>query len=179
MQGLRNTSRSATLAGLLFTAACALWFVPESRSRGHIFDEAVRGVTQLDGHEGGQFVDRVIRQTFPLGTPLINVIGHIEDAGGICHETTRSEVKPGHAATTCNYESTNYFAQAYMGMGEPTYVRAENEWMISIRHFDGVTTGYLVESRATFDYPNREDYLDGIDRQQAAADRFRQTDVEN
>ena len=173
MHGCKIALRFAAITCILALTACALWFVPESRSRGHIFDEAVRGFSQMDGEDGRRQLDRVIHQTFPPGTPLIDVIGHIEDAGGVCMRPVMSEVKPDHGTTVCSYGSTHYFARAIMGIGQPTYLRAQNRWTVSIRHSDGMITGYFVENQATVSHLDRENYMDGLDRQRSEEEELR------
>lgn len=174
------SSRTIVLGIVLMSmVGCALWFVPESRGRGHIFDEATR--EGIQGRTQGELgnLDRVIHQTFPLGTPVVDVVEHIKGAGGVCIGPTGGEVTPGQGATTCTYGSTNYFARAYMGMGEPTFLRAQNEWTVLIHHSDGVTTEYVVENKADFEFLSREDYMEGVDRQGEQEEELQRKNTEN
>ena len=159
------TLRFIAFGSILLTTACAIWFVPQSRSRGHIFDEATREGVQgrTMGDKGN--LDRVIHQRFPLGSPVGDVVEHIEGAGGDCLEPTGGEVVPDQKTTACTYESTNYYARAYWGMGEPTFLHAENDWTILIQHSSGVTTGYVVDNDASIKFLSRKEYMEGIEHQ--------------
>lgn len=167
MRGRRAAVRLTAITSILALTACATWFVPESQSRGHIFDDASRGIRQLDALEIRQWLDLIIHERFPPGTPLADVIGHIEGVGGACRRPDRVGTKPGQESTICTYESDNYFARAFMGMGEPTYVLAENKWTIFIGHSGGAVQRYVVQSEAVLNYLGRDDYLEGLDRQRA------------
>lgn len=70
MHGLRSAVHCIALGGILLTTACAIWFVPESRDRGHIFDDASRGAPQGGVDDGQRRLDIAIRREFPSGTPL-------------------------------------------------------------------------------------------------------------
>lgn len=67
--------------------------------------------------------------------------------------------------TACTYASTNYYARAYWGMGEPLFRRAENRWTVLIHHVDGLTTGYVEDNERMSESLSREDYMAGIERQ--------------
>lgn len=176
MQRGRTAFRFVAMTSVLSLSACAIWFVPESRSRGHIFDDAVRGIVQLDERDARRRLDFVIHERFPPGTPLADVTGHIEGAGGACTSPDRTGTKPGRESTICTYESDNYFAWAFMGMGDPSYVLAENRWTVFIVHSDGSVRRYVVESEAVLTHLSRDDYLEGLDRQRADEESLRATD---
>lgn len=161
----KEAVRIVAITTILSLSACALWFVPESRSRGHVFDDAARGMDQVNGEGARWRLDRLIHQRFPPGTPIGEVIGHIENAGGVCSTPDRAGSKPGYEATICTYAHTNYYATAVMGMGRPFYRMAENEWTVFIVHADGVVQRYVVEGEAAMTHLSREDYLEGLDRQ--------------
>lgn len=176
MERLGAGMQVLALAAVLALPACAIWFVPESRSRGHIFDDAVRGIVQLDERDARRRLDLVIHQRFPPGTPLADVTEHIEGVGGACTGPDRIGTKPGQESTVCTYESDNYFARAFMGMGEPSYLLAENRWTVFIVHSDGSVRRYVVESEAVLTHLSRNDYLERLDRQRADEALARATD---
>ena len=155
---------AAAAASLL--SSCALWFVPESSSRGHIFDEAVRGRTQLDGQHGVEMLEVVIRNHFPPGTSADDVIGHIMAAGGICKSPEEpGEASGGREMTICTYSDSHYYATAPMGMGEVYYRLAENDWTVVIFHADDAVQRYDIENQAVMHILSREDYYVGLRRQ--------------
>lgn len=176
MKAGKATFWIAAIAAVLSLSACAIWFVPESRSRGHIFDEASRGIAQLDEQEIRQWLDLLIHERFPPGTPLADVTGYIEGVGGACSSPDRTRTKPGRESTICIYESDNYFARAFMGMGEPSYILAENKWTVFVVHSGGAVLRYVVQSEADLNHLSRDDYLEGLDRQRAEEELARATD---
>ena len=167
MQGGKVAPLFVAMTCALALPACALWFVPESRSRGHIFDDASRGIAQLDAQEIRQWLDLIIHERFPPGTSLTDLVGHIEGVGGACRSPDRAGTKPGQESTICTYESDNYFARAFMGLGEPSYILAENKWTIFIVHSGGAVRRYVVESEAVLKHLGRDEYHEGLDRQRA------------
>lgn len=132
MLASRVAHRSAVLGIVLIFAACATWFVPQSRSRGHIFDESSRGAPQGGVNDGQRRLDIAIRREFPSGTPLVDLIRHIENAGGDCADALQSVVEPNEQVTVCGYESITYFAFAFMGLGEPSLHQGDNTWTVTI-----------------------------------------------
>lgn len=174
--GGETARRLIAITGTLALSACAIWFVPESRNRGHIFDEASRGITQLDALEIRQSLDLIIHERFPAGTSLADVVGHIEGLGGACRSPDRIATKPGQESTICTYESDNYFARAFMGMGEPSYILAENQWTIFIVHSSGAVQRYVVQSEAVLNHLSRDEYLEGLERQREQEELERATD---
>lgn len=163
----------------LLVASCAVWFVPESSSRGHVFDDAVRGVTQFDEEYARRRVDELLRRRFPVGTALDEVVGHIEDAGGICSRPERLATYAEVESTICAYASDTYFAWAYMGMGRPTYQLAKNEWTVLVGHSNGVIQEYVVKGGLDLIYLNREEYMEGLDQQRAEENATPRTSQEN
>lgn len=168
MQRWTTIARVSGLAlALLLLAGCALWFVPESRSRGNIFDDAVRGLSLLSERHSRERLDLVIHQRFPPGTPLADLIGHIESAGGVCSMQERVRIKPGVGSTICTFANSNYFATALMGMGEPYYRLAEHTWTVIVVHAGGAVQSYEIENEVVLHVLSRDDYFDGLNRQRA------------
>lgn len=152
---------------LLIVSGCALWFVPESQSRGHIFDDASRTDNQNDEKYVQRELARLIHERFPPGTSLDDVTGHIQSISGACTSPDRNGTKPGQESTTCTYESENYFAWAFMGMGEPSYVLAEHDWTVFIVHSGGTVEQYVIQSEIVRNGLSRDDYLEGLAHQRA------------
>ena len=167
MPGLRAVGLSIALVTVMFSAACAVWFVPESRSRGHIFDEAIRGHVQFSEDDGQRNLDRIIRREFPPGTPLAELIRHIDRAGGTCSAPIGRVAEADLETTVCRYEGTNYYAFAFMSLGEPSFHEGRNTFRVSIFHADGLIDSYDVSGRTLVTYLSREEYMERIARQRA------------
>lgn len=165
MQRSRSTFQCIALAGVLLTTACAIWFVPESRDRGHIFDDASRGAPQGGDNDGERRLDIAIRREFPPGTPLVELIRHIEDAGGTCADALQSVEQPNRQMTVCDYESITYFAFAFMGLGEPSLHQGDNTWTVTIFRSNGLIDGYEVKGLTLTTQLSREEYLERLARQ--------------
>lgn len=155
------------LGFIVSTTACAVWFVPESRSRGHIFDEASRGTIQFGADDGQRRLDIIIKRDFPPGTPLANLIRHVEEAGGTCSGAIKNFGDPDLKMTVCRYESFTYFAFAFMGLGEPSLHEGDNTWTVAIFHSDGLIDGYDVRGRTLLTNISREEYMERLARQRA------------
>lgn len=178
MLALRIAHRSAVVGIVLLFAACATLFVPQSRSRGHIFDESSRGNPQVDSEDGVRRLSFQINNRFPLGSPLIDLLRHVEGAGGSCFDEPRGVVGIAPRSTTCTYENTNYFAHAYMGLGEPTLQFSRNSWTVVISHTDGAIDGYQLDGFSAISYISPEDYAEGLERQRAE-EELQQTNGRN
>lgn len=179
MPGSRAVFRSIVLGSVLLSTACAIWFVPESRSRGHIFDESSRGHVQFGHGDGVRRLSILINRQFPPGTLLSDLLRHIEDAGGSCSEKASSMADTAPRLTICTYENTNYFAFAYMGMGEPTLKLSRNNWTVFISHTDGVIDGHRLDGLTTTGNISREDYMEGLDRQRAEEEEMQRSNTES
>lgn len=167
MQVPLSTLRFIAFGGVLLTTACAYWFVPESRSRGHIFDEASRGAAQFGTDDGQRRLDIIIRREFPPETPVAELIQHIEGAGGDCSPKADDAVDPGLARILCTYDSVTYFPFAFFGMGEPSFHEGLNSWAVFISHSGGMIKGYEIDGITTMRQISREDYMEGVSRQRA------------
>lgn len=162
-----STLRFIAFGSILLTTACADWYAPESRSRGHIFDEASRGAPQFGVDDGERRLDIIIKREFPPGTPLANLIRHVEEAGGICSAAIMNVVDPDLKMTVCRYESITYFTFAFMGLGEPSLHEGTNTWTVAIFHSDGLIDGYDVRGRSLQTNISREEYMERLARQRA------------
>ncbi len=165
MRGLRSAAHCIALGCILLTTACAVWFVPESRDRGHIFDDASRGAPQGGVNDGQRRLDIAIRREFPPGTHLADLIRHIEDAGGICTGALQSVDNPSRQMTVCRYESITYFAFAFMSLGEPSLHQGDNTWTLAIFHSNGLIDRYDVRGLTHTTQLSKEEYLERLARQ--------------
>ena len=178
MTRIRTTFRFIVLGIAAHSAACAYWFVPQSQSRGHIFDEASRGGPQGGINDGQLRLEIVIDREFPPGTPVPELIDHIETAGGTCSPAIFSETDPSVGSTACTYESISYFPFAFMALGEPSFHEGHNRWIVGIAHTDGIIDGYRIRGTTITNYLNREEYMErlALQRQQEAQPHLKQED---
>ena len=165
MTVLRTALRFVVLGIIILSTACATWFVPESRSRGHIFDEAIRGHIQFSEDDGQRNLNRIIRRDFPSGTPVADLIQHINRAGGICSAPIGPLAEADIRTTVCTYEDVNYFAFAYMNLGEPSFREGHNTFRVSIFHADGLIGSYDIIGQTLVTFLSREEYMERIARQ--------------
>ena len=63
-----------------------------------------------------------------------------------------------------------------MGMGEPSYLLAENRWTVFNVHSGDAVERYVIESEVMLNHLSRDDYLEGLDRQRAEEELERATD---
>ena len=158
-----------TLATVILSiAGCSNWYFPESRNRGHIFDESSRRGAQFGMDDGVRRLRLHIVRVFPPGTPVSDVVRHIEEAGGDCGSEMSAVRDVGSDVTVCTYESVTYFTFSFMNLGEPTLHEGQNEWVVAILHSNGVVDGYDIKG-VTITIPLTEgEYRERLARQRAA-----------
>lgn len=171
MPGSRALFRSIALGTVLLSTACAVWFVPQSRSRGHLFDEVSRGAPQFGPGVVQQVLDFRLRRDFPPGTPLSELMPHIEGADVTCSGAIEDRADPGRKITVCRYESLAYQAFAFMGMGEPLLFVADNRVTLAIFHSVGLIDDYDIMESTTFTDLEREEYRERLARQREEEER--------
>jgi len=149
-------------------AACAVWIGPESRSRGHIFDEASRDPVALMPDEGRVRLETAVNETFPVGTPLIELVRHVENAGGICAPNEASPSVDDADTVICLYESVSFGTFAFLGMGQPSFYESRSRWTLDIAQSESVIVGYDIAAVTRRTRLDRDDYLERLARQDAA-----------
>lgn len=157
--------RILSLTTALALSACTSWFWPVSRSRGHLFDEASREVAMIGDGGGRQILDFRLRREFPPGTPMSELMPHIEGADVTCSGPIEDPSIPERQVTVCRYESRSYHAWAFMDLGDAMASVADIDWTLSIAHSDGLVGDYEIAGRTTFTNLGREEYLEGLARQ--------------
>ena len=171
--------RAAAISAALALSACATWFVPESRSRGDIFDAASRDVIPLDEMDVRRRLDALLLQAGPPGSAVADVEQHIVGAGGDCAPSNQGWAKPGFERTVCAYRRDIYFAKELVFLDDPAYWLTRNVWTVNIAHADGVVGWYVLEGQAMTERLDREDYLEKLGRQRALEEADQQTTNED
>lgn len=176
MPQIRIAFRAIVLGLAMLSMACTSWFWPESRSRGHLFDEFTRERSWIDGGHRRRLIEAYLRRQFPPGTPLADVMPHIEGADVTCLEPIEDQSTGGRRATACNYNSRNYFVVT-IAPGAEVLTVADIDWTLRIVHANGRVEDYAITGSEVFEDLMLEDYRDSVYRQREL-ERQQQTDSE-
>ena len=177
MERLDSGSRVLALAAALALSACTSWFWPESRSRGHLFDEFTRERAWVDGDFRRAAFESHLRREFPAGTPLAEVLPHIQGAGVTCTETVEDESANGRRTMVCNYESRSYFIGSITALSGHYFSAVDIHWILRVIHANGRVEDYAIKGTEAFHSPTAEDYQNGVYRQREQ-ERQQQQDQE-
>lgn len=165
------------LAAAVLLSACTSWYWPESRSRGHLFDEFAREGAWLDGGHAREQFEAFLRRNFPPGTSLADVMPRIEGADVTCLEVIEDQSTGSRRATTCNYKSRSYIVMQVSRFGGAFLCIADIDWTLRIVHENGRVEDYAVTgSEVMLDF-EPEEFRDGVYRQREL-ERQQQTESE-
>ena len=114
---------------------------------------------------GRQALDYRLRRNFPPGTPVTELMPHIEGADVTCFEPVEDPIVPDRRVTMCRYKSQSYHAWAFMDLGDAMASVADIDWTLSIMHSYGLVEDYAIAGTTAFTGLEREEYLEGLSRQ--------------
>lgn len=114
---------------------------------------------------GRQVLDYRLRRQYPPGTPVSELMPHIQGADVTCSGAIEAPSASDRHVTVCKYDSRTYHAWAMMDLGDAMVSVADIDWTLSIVHSDGLVEDYEITGTTTFTHPEREEYLEGLARQ--------------
>lgn len=105
MLQFQTVLRNSVLGLAVLSTACTSWFWPTSRSRGHLFDEAGRGAPTIGDGIARQVLDYRLSRGFPPGTPMSELMPHIQGADVTCSGAIKDPSASNRRVTVCKYNS--------------------------------------------------------------------------